>query len=313
MEVHQVRYFLAVCENLSFTQAARKCHVTQPSLTRAIQLLEKEFGGYLFHRERSRIHLNELGRIVQPYLQDAWDMTQAAKRQAKDYVARAPMELKLAIMCTIAPALLIQLFNRLRGARPDIKLELIDGTAQSVEEQLISSKAEAAIYCRPDRAPDASLNYLPLFREQMMIVLTPTHRLASRDYIEISDLSGERYVQRSFCEFNDMVDSVFDDRGVDCETVYRSDRDDWVLAMVASGFGFGFFPKYSIANADVVVRPLVNPEFWREVSLTTVKGRPYSRAVGALVHEAMRSAWLGDVPLSVKNLSHRRGDPEKPD
>ena len=68
------------------------------------------------------------------------------------------MELKLAVMCTIAPALLIALFNRLRGARPDIKLELIDGTAQSIlEEQLISSKAEAAIYCRPDRASDSRL------------------------------------------------------------------------------------------------------------------------------------------------------------
>jgi LysR family transcriptional regulator, hydrogen peroxide-inducible genes activator len=109
-----------------------------------------------------------------------------------------------------------------------------------------------------------------------------------------------------------MVDGVFDDRGVDCATVYRSDRDDWVLAMVASGFGFGFFPKYSIADAGVVARPLVNPEFWREISLTTVKGRPYSRAVGALVHEAMRSAWLSDAPLAVKNLSHRGADPEKP-
>jgi hypothetical protein len=68
---------------------------------------------------------------------------------------------------------------------------------------------------------------------------------------------------------------------------------------------FGFFSKYSISNPDVVARPLVNPEFWREVSLTTVKGRPSSRAVGALVHEAMRSAWLGDVPLAVKNLSDR--------
>ena len=75
-----------------------------------------------------------------------------------------------------------------------------------------------------------------------MIVLPLTHRLTSRDQIEISDLAGERYVQRSFCEFNDVVD-MFDARGVDCETVYRSDRDDWVLAMIASGFGF--FPKYS--------------------------------------------------------------------
>jgi DNA-binding transcriptional LysR family regulator len=117
--------------------------------------------------------------------------------------------------------------------------------------------------------------------------------LATHTFIEIKDLAGERYVQRSSCEFNDMVDIIFDERGVDCETVYRSDRDDWVLAMIASGFGFGFFPNYSIEHAGVVAIPLVAPEFWREVNLTTVKGRPYSPAVGALVHEAMRSTLAG--------------------
>ncbi len=71
------------------------------------------------------------------------------------------------------------------STRPDIKLELIDVTAQSVKQELIASKAEAAIYCQPDRAPDSSLNYLPLFRKQMMIVLPPKHRLTSRDQIEI--------------------------------------------------------------------------------------------------------------------------------
>lgn len=301
MEIHQVRYFLAVCEHLNFTQAARKCHVTQPSLTRAIQQLEKQFGGYLFHRERSQIQLTELGKIVLPYLSEVWEQTQVAKRQAKDFAARAPTQLNLAIMCTIAPAMLIQMFGRFRAARPEIKLDLIDATAQSIEEQLIGTKTEVAIYCRPDRAPDPRLNYLPLFREQMLIVLPPNHRLATRDVIEIKDLAGERYVQRALCEFNDMVDSVFDARGVDCETVYRSDRDDWVLAMIASGFGFGFFPKYSIEHPGVVAIPLVDPEFWREVCLTTVKGRPYTQAVGALVHEAMRSSWPDEAALAVKN------------
>jgi LysR family transcriptional regulator, hydrogen peroxide-inducible genes activator len=301
MEIHQVRYFLAVCEHLNFTQAARKCHVTQPSLTRAIQQLEKEFGGYLFHRERSQINLTELGKIMLPYLREVWEQTQVAKRQAKDFAARAPTQLNLAIMCTIAPALLIQMFGRFRAARPEIKLDLIDATAQSIEEQLIGTKTEVAIYCRPDRAPDPRLNYLALFREQMMIVLPPDHRLATRDVIEIKDLAGERYVQRALCEFNDMVDSVFDAREVDCETVYRSDRDDWVLAMIASGFGFGFFPKYSIEHPGVVAIPLVDPEFWREVCLTTMKGRPYTLAVGALVHEAMRSSWPDQAALAVKN------------
>jgi len=70
MELHQARYFLAVCNDLNFTRAAKRCNVSQPSLTRAIQLLEKEFGGYLFDRKRSSIELTDLGKLVRPYLED---------------------------------------------------------------------------------------------------------------------------------------------------------------------------------------------------------------------------------------------------
>ena len=66
MEMQQVRYFLAVAEELNFTKAAEKCNVAQPSLTRAVKLLEGELGGPLFHRERANTHLSELGRMVQP-------------------------------------------------------------------------------------------------------------------------------------------------------------------------------------------------------------------------------------------------------
>jgi LysR family hydrogen peroxide-inducible transcriptional activator len=300
MQMHQIRYFLAVCDTLNFTRAARNCNVTQPSLTRAIQHLEKEYGGYLFYRERANIQLTELGRTIEPYLRSMIEQAQTSKLQARALAARSHAELSLAIMCTIAPRLLIQLFARLAGLQPDFRLKLVDGAAHAVEERLIGAQTDAAIYCRPDREPNPRLNYLPLFREQMMIVLPAGHRLAGRKTVEIRDLAGEPYVQRIFCEFNDMVDSIFEQRGVDCETVYRSDRDDWVLAMIASGFGFGFFPDHSIDQAGVVAIPLVDPEFWREVNLTTVKGRPHSPAVGALVREAMRATWLDGPPLAVR-------------
>ena len=61
MEMQQVVYFRALCEELNFTRAARRCNVSQPSLTRSIRLLEEEFGGALFHRERNHTHLSELG------------------------------------------------------------------------------------------------------------------------------------------------------------------------------------------------------------------------------------------------------------
>jgi LysR family hydrogen peroxide-inducible transcriptional activator len=84
MEMHQVRYFLAVAEQLNFTKAAESCNVSQPSLTRAIKLLEEEFGGLLFHRERANTHLTDLGRTVLPHLQQIYDEAHAAKRRAQE-------------------------------------------------------------------------------------------------------------------------------------------------------------------------------------------------------------------------------------
>jgi DNA-binding transcriptional LysR family regulator len=84
MEMHQVRYFLAVAEELNFTRAAECCNVSQPSLTRAIKILEEELGGPLFHRERANTHLFELGRMVRPYLAQVYEQAQTAKREAKD-------------------------------------------------------------------------------------------------------------------------------------------------------------------------------------------------------------------------------------
>ena len=92
--------------------------MTQPSLSRAIQLLEKEFGGYLFDRRRSKVRLTELGKLVQPYLQEVWEQAQAAKKEARDYSSKAPTQLNLAIMCTIAPGLLIQMFRPLSERAP---------------------------------------------------------------------------------------------------------------------------------------------------------------------------------------------------
>ena len=69
MQMQQVHYFLALCEELSFTRAGRRCGVSQPTLTNAIIALEQELGGALFQRKPS-IALTGLGRMVRPYLDE---------------------------------------------------------------------------------------------------------------------------------------------------------------------------------------------------------------------------------------------------
>ena len=84
MELHQIRYFLALCEDPHFTRAAERCAVAQSSLTRAIKVLETELGGALFHRERARTRLTRLGERVRPSLEQAWRHVQAAERAAQE-------------------------------------------------------------------------------------------------------------------------------------------------------------------------------------------------------------------------------------
>ena len=309
MEMHQVRYFLILCQELNFTRAAEKCHVAQPALTRAIKLLELEFGGLLFfHRERARTHLSELGQVVRPYLEEVLRQSQQVKHLASSFVELKQTPLKLGVMCTIGPENFIGLFANLQARHPGIELQIMDASAAELQHLLIEGSLEAAIYCWPDEV-DERLNRLPLFREQFFIGLGREHRLASRSAIRVSDLDGERYLNRINCEQVNLARDIFAWHGTKVERVYRSEREDWILAMVAAGLGFGFMPQYSIAErADVVVLPLVEPELWREVNLVTVRGRPHSPAVGALVREVMRAQWLGKPALAVQKSRVRATD-----
>ena len=302
MEMSQVRYFLAVAGELNFTKAAEKSNVSQPSLTRAIKLLEAELGGPLFHRERANTHLSELGRMVRPHLQQLYDESQAAKRLARDFTKLKTITLRFGVMCTIAPTHLIELMQAIQTRYPDVELELTDSGAGELQDKLLKGEIEAAIYALPGQV-DERLHVLPLYREQMVIAVSPKHRLAAKNAVMPKDLDGEPYINRINCEFNGHVMPELDD--VEFKTVFRSERDDWVMAMVASGAGFGFMPESCVNHPGVVARPLVEPEFWRDVNLVTVRGRPHSPAVGALVREAMRIKWHGQPPIAVSRATAR--------
>src|SRR5208282_1187031 len=122
MEMHQVRYFLALADQLNFTRASELCNVTQPSLSRAIKLLEEELGGPLFRRERETTHLTDLGHLVRPHLQSVYDHSKLAKRLSKEFATKWP--LKLGIMSTISPEEIVDLIANIRTRHPEVELRL---------------------------------------------------------------------------------------------------------------------------------------------------------------------------------------------
>jgi LysR family transcriptional regulator, hydrogen peroxide-inducible genes activator len=89
MQMQQIRYFLALCEERNFTRAARRCGVSQPSLTNAIIGLERELGGALFQR-RPEVGLTALGHAIHPYLQRIAENADHARGAAQALADKSP-------------------------------------------------------------------------------------------------------------------------------------------------------------------------------------------------------------------------------
>ena len=290
MEMQQVRYFVALARELNFTRAAEQCNVSQPALTRAIQQLEHELGGPLFHRERGNTHLSELGRMMLPYLQSVEESCRAARDQARAVKKLERATLTIGTMCTIGPQLVSDLLIRLQAQHPAVEVRVIDAGGPQMIEMLEKGSLEVAVVGVPEELPE-SLHQLPIFEERFVIVLPPNHRLSTSDPIRGIQLDKEPYVCRSNCEVYEPVRAELVGRGINLRQVFSSPRDDWVQGMIKAGLGIGFFPEFSVTDPDLIVRPLVEPSFTRTIYLATVRGRPHSPAVGAFVQEARRYPW----------------------
>jgi len=302
MEMHQVRYFLAVAEELNFSRAAEKCNVSQPSLSRAIQLLEGEFGGQLFRREHSRTHLSDLGKMIRPHLETVYNAAKKAKELSRDVTKMQKTPFKLGIMSTISPNEIVDLIAALEARYEGLELRLCDASAADLRKRLLVGDLEVVIYALPGEEADERTHVQPLFSEQMVIAVNRQHRLANEVGFPVKELNGEHYIHRMNCEFAGYADHILQEKGVTCTPSFWSERDEWTLAMVAAGLGFAFMPANSVNHPDVVGIPVIEPEFWRQVNLVTVRGRPYSPGVGALVREAMRKKWFGKRAIAVQSV-----------
>lgn len=290
MEFHQVRYFLALCETLNFTRAAEFCHVAQPSLTRAIKMLEDELGGPLFRRERNQSHLTDLGRIMQPFLEDVWKNLNDARGRAERFLKLRDAPLAVGVMCTIGPTRIVQLLRRFRDEQPGVRLNLVDGTARELHDRLDCGDIDVAIYAWPTGRDDR-FHVQKLYQEKFLVAFPPGHRFEKLNAVSLKDTHNENYLQRLNCEMIAEFDAALLEKETQINICYGAERESWIQTMVMAGLGISFMPESIPTLADLPVRPIVDPEVERTVELVTVRGRPYSPAVGAFVREALRHRW----------------------
>ncbi len=304
MELQQIRYFLALAEELNFTRAAERCGVSQPSLTRAIKRLEDELGGQLVRRERNRTHLSELGRRIKPRLQQALSLTEIAQSEAENFSQMTTASLSIGVMCTIGPSRMISLVDHLGSEYSHLKITVRTGSGREIIEWLLAGKIDVAFVSMSEYPDEIAVNQL--YQERYMIACPPNHRFVQMNTIPIREMEGEKYVLRLNCEYLDYFNLALggyetnkkmqlQSSMASMEVVHRSESEEWIQAMVVAGMGCAVVPQYMSLNSELQMRPLVEPSVHRTIGVATVRGRPHTPMVRFVTTLCQKMNWGYDT------------------
>lgn len=288
MEMHQIRYFLAMSRVLNFTRAADECNVTQPSLTRAIQKLEDEFGGELFRRERSRTHLTDLGRQMLPHLERTFEAAQAAKQLAKGIGKAEVAPLALGVDVAIESDTLDRILAELAEGLPGFELSLSSGSSEDLLEAALNGALDLIVVELPDEAPDR-LDAWPLFDHIYHMVTRADHPLARGELPSLLSVREESWIDH---EGNGCarLKAVTAAHGFVPIVRHRATDMAQVKRLVISGLGSAFIPRPR-ADERLCAFRFADAEVRRDVVLGAVSGRKRGIAADAFVRASRARSW----------------------
>lgn len=280
MEIHQLRYFLAVAQTGSFSRAAELCHVAQPSLSQQIAKLERELKERLFDRERHGAVLTEAGERLQPRAERALGELQLAQEEIRDLRGQVSGPLRLGVLPTIAPYYLPKVLPGFLAEHPAVELSVFEETTQRLVQALRDRELDLALASPP---LPGNLESAPIFTEELLLALPPGHPLASRASLHIGDLREEAFIllHESHC-LGEQALVYCHNNEIRPKVSCRSEQLETVKQLIAAGLGISLLPAMACADGDpLAYRSMSDPRPGRAIHVVWGKQQSLSRAARA--------------------------------
>ena len=259
MELRHLRYFVAVAEEGSLTNAAeRRLHTAQPSLSRQIRDLEKEVGAKLLEREARGIVLTTAGRVFYDQARIALLQVDAACEAARRADKPAKPVLVIGFLAGQEVVWLPDVLRILREEAPNVEVTISNQSSPELAVALMQGKVDVA-FLRHE-TPATGLAFKHLVREPLIALLPARHRLAKCKAIRPRELACEIYI--SATRVAPVVASIIDDyaakSGFSLKSEFCTENIAAAVSLVASTGGFTLCPSYgrTMLTSDVVARPL---------------------------------------------------------
>jgi len=257
MDIRELRYFAAVYSERNLTAAAKRCFISQPSISAAITNLEAELGTTLFIRHKKGVAPTASAEQFHSVARRIIDEADAARNLFRKPSARPA--LTLGLMRTLDVPRIVALLKPLTG-ESGVALRLVG----------VNERADARIISKNIAGADE--HFVPLWVERYVAALPPSHPLTLKDRLRTSDFAGVAMIDRCHCEQSQLFGRNHTPR----KPVAIAESEDWAMALVAAGIGVAIVPEgVARANPDVAVRE-IEVRAKRQVGLAYSAARPPS-------------------------------------
>lgn len=247
MDLHQLRCFVAVAEELHFGRAAQRLGMLPSALGRHVRLLEEDLGTRLLTRTTRSVALTDDGACL---LDEARALLFQADSLAARFRSRGRTQaatLRVGAIDSAAAGLLPMLLHEFRERHPQVVVQLVEDKTIRLLPRLLSGRLDLA-FVRPPESPDKSLEFLFLFHETVVVAVPARHPLAERDRVRIEDLADEPVIvpeRRSRPHSHDLAIKLFAEAGLQARVAQLAEEKQTIINLVGAGLGVAVVPRWT--------------------------------------------------------------------
>ena len=267
MTLLQLRYFQLLSRTLHYTHTAEQLHISQPSLSYAINELEKELGAKLFQRDKQKVRLTSYGLQFLPYVDQCLSVLQEGCEAVRSMVDNAPRVVRLGYPQSVSHSFVPRLIQSVYRQDPEhrILFQFSEASSQNVLNQLQSGTLDAGVvFHQADWA-----ECVPIGHQHFYLAVPAGHPLAQRESVNFLDFANEPQIMlKRSNSLRQTLDSVYAKFGMIPNAVFEVKELNAALQYVALDFGLSVIPPVPVNRPDkVTLVPIAQPqeEFRRTV------------------------------------------------
>jgi DNA-binding transcriptional LysR family regulator len=271
MQLQQLRYFTAVAETRHFTEAARREHVAQPSLSQQIRALERELGAELFHRARGHISLTDAGAALLPLARRILADAETARREVQEVAQLRRGRVRLGATPSLCASIVPDVLRTFRDSYPGVDLYVHEDGSRDLVRILAEGELDLALIITPVPGQAPALTTRTLLREELVVVSAPNAPSPvpeGQDRIRIADLREQPLAMfRHGYDLRELTEAACHRAGFEPAFSVEGGEMDAVLGFVRAGLGLAVVPSMVAARSGLRATPFAPPGLHRTISV----------------------------------------------